>query len=50
LYFSPFLGPTSLAAAEAHLRRVLESDPTNPDARSLLTSLYANTGRPASPP
>jgi tetratricopeptide (TPR) repeat protein len=38
---------TSLAAAEAHLRRVLESDPTNPDARSLLTSLYANTGRPA---
>lgn len=37
----------SIATAEAHLHRVLESDPTNPDARSLLTSLYANTGRPA---
>ena len=32
---------------QAHLRRVLETDPTNPDARSLLASLYANTGRSA---
>ena len=42
--------PASLAAAEAHLRRVLKTDPANPDARSLLASLYANTGRPAPPP
>lgn len=37
----------ALAVAESHLRRVLESDPSNDDARSLLASLYANTGRPA---
>jgi thioredoxin-like negative regulator of GroEL len=46
LLFGPH-DAASLATAEAHLRRVLGSDPTNPDARSLLASLYANTGRPA---
>lgn len=41
--------PKSLAAAEAHLRRALASDPANSNARSLLASVYANTGRPVPP-
>jgi thioredoxin-like negative regulator of GroEL len=49
LLFGPHDAP-SLAAAEAHLRRVLDADPTNADARSLLASLYANTGRSAPAP
>jgi hypothetical protein len=48
LLFGPH-DPKSLAAAEAHLRRALASDPANANARSLLASLYANTGRPVPP-
>ena len=35
----------SVKLAELHLRRALQIDPANADARELLTRIYANTGR-----
>jgi cytochrome c-type biogenesis protein CcmH/NrfG len=35
----------SVRLAEDHLRRALQLDPANSDARSLLARIYANTGR-----
>jgi thioredoxin-like negative regulator of GroEL len=37
--------PAAIALAERHLRLALQADPANNEARLLLESVYANTGR-----
>jgi tetratricopeptide (TPR) repeat protein len=37
--------PKSLQLSETHLRRALQADPRNVEARSLLNRIYANSGR-----